>query len=174
MTPPRCVDGEQRRRRLTALRVAMRPIPSSAYFGGHEAGLRVGVAIAAVGGALIALSSGSPRGVGLVLLIAGVIVCCGTLLEGAKRAENRKWLRRRKSFWIEKPDGSKQEVRYGYVLFLPPEDRQQLLASDEQMHAWFQREWSTEALALTVETVAANPLKRLWLWFVLPRRFREP
>ncbi len=138
------------------------------------AGLVVAVAFAGVGIALIALSSGSGRRSGLVLLISGVIICAGTLLEGAKRAENRKWLRRRKSFWIEKADGSKQEISYGYVLDLSPEARQQLLASDRQMQAWFQGEWSTEALALTVETVAANPLKRLWLWFVLPRRFREP
>ena len=138
------------------------------------AGFVVAVAFAGVGIALIALSSGSGRRSGLVLLIAGVIICFGTLLEGAKRAENRKWLRRRKSFWIEKADGSKREISYGYVLDLPPEARRQLLASDKQMQAWFQGEWSTEALALTVETVGANPLKRLWLWFVQPRRFREP
>ena len=138
------------------------------------AGFVVAMAFAAVGIALIALSSGSGRGSGLVLLISGVIICAGTLLEGAKRAENRKWLHRRKSFWIEKADGSKQEISYGYVLDLSPEARQQLLASDKLMQAWFQGEWSTEALALTVETVAASPLKRLWLWFVQPRRFREP
>ena len=74
----------------------------------------------------------------------------------------------------KKADGSKREITYGYVLDLPAEARQQLLASDKQLQAWFQAEWSTEALALTVETVAANPLKRLWLWFVQPRRFREP
>jgi hypothetical protein len=151
----------------------MRPIKDRDY-APPGAGFMVGVAIAGVGIALVALSSGSARGVGLVLLISGVLICFGTLLEGARRAENRKWLRHRKSFWIEKPDGSKQEVRYGYVLSLAPRDRQQLLASDEQMRAWFQREWSTEALALTVETVAAKPLKRLWLWLVLPRRYREP
>jgi hypothetical protein len=138
------------------------------------AGFGVALAFAVVGIALIALSSGSGRGSGLVLLISGAIICAGTLLEGAKRAENRKWLRRRKSFWIEKADGSTHEVTYGYVVNLSPSERQQLLARDEQMEAWFQGEWSTEALALTVETVAANPLKRLWLWFVLPRRFREP
>ena len=138
------------------------------------AGFAVAGAFAGVGIALIALSSGSGRRSGLVLLISGVIICAGTLLEGAKRAENRKWLRRRKSFWIEKADGSKREISYGYVLGLSPEARQQLLASDKQMQAWFQAEWSAEALALTVETVAANPLKRLWLWFVQPRRFREP
>jgi hypothetical protein len=138
------------------------------------AGFVVAVAFAGVGIALIALSSGSGRRSGLVLLISGVIICAGTLLEGAKRAENRKWLRRRKSFWIEKADGSTHEVTYGYVLNLSPAERQQLLARDEQMEAWFRGEWSTEALALTVETVAANPLKRLWLWLVLPRRFREP
>ena len=109
-----------------------------------------------------------------MLLISGVIICAGTLLENARRAENRKWLRRRKSFWIENADGSKQEVSYGYVLNRSPEERRQLLASDEQMRAWFQREWGIEALALTVETVGASPLKRLWLWFVQPRRFREP
>jgi hypothetical protein len=138
------------------------------------AGFVVAAAFAGVGIALIALSSGSGRASGLVLLISGVIICAGTLLEGAKRAEDRKWLRRRKSFWIEKADGSTHEVTYGYVLSLSPAERRQLLARDEQMEAWFQGEWSTEALALTVETVAANPLKRLWLWFVLPRRFREP
>jgi hypothetical protein len=138
------------------------------------AGFGVAAAFAVVGIALIALASGSGRGSGLVLLISGVIICAGTLLEGAKRAENRKWLRRRKSFWIEKADGSPHEVTYGYVLSLSPAERQQFLARDGQMEAWFQGEWSTEALALTVETVAANPLKRLWLWFVLPRRFREP
>jgi hypothetical protein len=138
------------------------------------AGFGVAMAFAGVGIALIALSSGSGRASGLVLLISGVIICAGTLLEGAKRAENRKWLRRRRSFWIEKADGSTHEVTYGYVLNLSPAERQQLLARDEQMEAWFRGEWSTEALALTVETVAANPLKRLWLWLVLPRRFREP
>jgi hypothetical protein len=138
------------------------------------AGFVVAVAFAGVGIALIALSSGSGRRSGLVLLIAGVIICFGTLLEGAKRAENRKWLRRRKSFRIERADGSTHEVSYGYVLGLSPAERQQLLESDEQMRAWFQGEWSAEALALTVETVAANPLKRLWLWFVQPRRFRKP
>ena len=138
------------------------------------AGFVVAVAFAGVGIALIALSSGSGRGSGLVLLISGVIICAGTLLEGAKRAENRKWLRRRKSFWIENADGSKQEITYGYVLNLSPAERQRLLARDELMRAWFQGEWSIEALALTVETIGANPLKRLWLWFVQPRRFREP
>jgi hypothetical protein len=103
-----------------------------------------------------------------------MIICAGTLLEGAKRAENRKWLRRRKSFRIENADGDTHEVTYGYVLSLSPAERRQLLARDEQLEAWFQGEWRTEALALTVETVAANPLKRLWLWIVLPRRFREP
>jgi hypothetical protein len=138
------------------------------------AGFIVAVAFAGVGIALIAVSSRSGRGSGLVLLISGVIICTGTLLEGAKRAANRKWLRRRKSFWIEKADGSKREISYGYVLDLPPEARQQLLASDKQIQAWFQGEWSAEALALTVETVAANPLKRLWLWFVQPRRPASP
>ena len=137
-------------------------------------GFVVALAFAGVGIALIAFSSGSGRGSGLVLLISGLIICAGTLLEGAKRAENRKWLRRRKSYWLEKADGSKREISYGSVLDLPPEARQQLLASDKQMQAWFQAEWSAEALALTVETVAANPLKRLWLWFVQPRRFLEP
>jgi hypothetical protein len=138
------------------------------------AGFVVAVAFAGVGIALIALSSGSGRGSGLVLLISGVIICAGTLLEGAKRAENRKWLRRRKSFWIENADGSRHEITYAYVLNLSPEERQQLLARDGQVRKWFQGEWSIEALALTVETVGANPLKRLWLWFVQPRRFREP
>lgn len=138
------------------------------------AGFAVAAAFAGVGIALAALSSGRGRASGLVLLISGVIICAGTLLENARRAENRKWLRRRKSFWIEHADGSKQEVTYGYVLNRSPEARQQLLASDEQMRAWFQREWGIEALALTVETVGASPLKRLWLWFVQPRRFREP
>ena len=64
--------------------------------------------------------------------------------------------------------------KYPPLLDLPPDARRQLLASDKQMQAWFQSEWSTEALALTVETVAANPLRRVWLWLVQPRRFREP
>lgn len=138
------------------------------------AGFAVAVAFAGVGIALIALSSGSGRGSGLVLLISGVIICAGTLLESARRAENRKWLRRRRPFWIEKADGSKREISYGYVLDLPPDARRQLLTSDKHLQAWFQSEWSTEALALTVETVAANPLRRVWLWLVQPRRFREP
>jgi hypothetical protein len=138
------------------------------------AGFVVAVAFAGVGIALITLSSGSTRGSGLVLLISGVIICVGTLLEGARRAENRKWLRRRKSFWMEHADGRPHEVSYAYVLGLSPGERQQLLARDQRMEAWFQGEWRTEALALTVETVAANPVKRLWLWFVLPRRFTEP
>jgi hypothetical protein len=133
-----------------------------------------GAAVAGVGITLAALSWGRARGVGLVLLVSGVIICFGTVLEIAKRVENRKWLRRRKSYWIEKEDGSKQEIRYGYVLDLPPAERRQLLASDEQVQAWFQGEWTSEALALTVEMVAANPLKRVWLWLVQPRRFREP
>jgi hypothetical protein len=139
-----------------------------------RAGFIAGLTITGAGVALLAIAAGTARGVGIVLLISGVIICFGTLLEGARRAENRKWLRRRKSFWIVREDGTKHEIRYGYVLDLSPAERQQLLASDEQMQAWFQGEWTSEALALTVEMVAANPLKRLWLWFVQPRRFRQP
>jgi hypothetical protein len=129
----------------------------------------IGLAIVAIGVGLLPVT----WAVGLVVILAGLVVCSAACGLGMRVAHDTRLLARRGSFLIRHDDGTHERVSYGYVTRLSHTDRIKLLSSDEKLRRWYEHQQNIENGEATTAYLRASWVKRMYLKLMAPPRLRQ-